>query len=343
MAVISTKNLPIPEEIRQKFPLSKDLEQKIQFEKQEIADIIEGKNSRKILIIGPCSAWPSESVIKYAQKLKPLSDQVSDKLKIVLRCYTQKPRTILGWTGAGAEPDPFAAADFLKGIEYCRQMMISVSKIGLPLADELLYLSFYPYISDLLSWGALGARSTEDPEHRNFASSLEFPVGIKNPTSGSLLIAMNSLLAAQHPHSFVLNNQQINTDGNKLSHLVLRGGRDGPNFSRKNLLEVSQLFNKAEIKNPAIVVDASHDNSLNSRGKKDYKLQESVILDTIKSMKQEKSVAQNLKGWMVESFLFPGNQKLISREKITEGQSITDACLGFEQSQRLIENIYKRL
>lgn len=335
------KTLPKAETVLSQLPLSPDLQLQVQKDQAEIKTILEGKDDRKILIIGPCSAWPKEAVIEYAKKLKPVAEKVSDKFKIVLRTYIQKPRTTIGWTGPLNQPNPYEDSDIEAGIYYCREMMIEAIKLGFPLADEALFTHNDNYFVDLLSWIAIGARSAEDQEHRIFASMIPHPVGLKNPTSGNLEIGVNSVIASQYPHTFAFNLQQIKTQGNPHAHLILRGGSGKPNCDLENILKASDLLLNKKVANPAIVVDISHDNSVDpATGKKDPLLQTEILKKVIQDIKSDEKAFTQVKGFMVESFLLDGNQNMNaveSESQLTYGKSVTDGCLGIEKTIQLIE------
>ncbi len=336
------KALPHPKEVKDILPLSDTMKSRVEKDRQEIYNILKGKDQRKLLIIGPCSAWPNTAVIEYAKKLKPLADRLSDKLKIVLRIYTQKPRTTIGWTGPLSQPDPYAKPDIEKGIFYCRKMMLDIINIGLPIADEALFTHNDGYFVDLITWIAIGARSSEDQEHRIFASMIPHPTGIKNPTSGNIPIAINSIIAAQHPHVFALHGRQVQTSGNPYSHLILRGGSSKPNYSLEHIQKSADLMNKKNITNPGIIIDLSHDNSVDPEtGKKDPLRQPLILNEIMDSISNNRNLTQMIKGFMVESFLHDGNQNLKNAKSIKEikaGLSVTDGCLGWEKTKSMITN-----
>jgi len=340
MGVVSQKRINEKKAIRE-FPLSPKYRKQIAQHRREVANIIKDKDKRLLLIVGPCSAWPYEAVFEYAALLKELEKQVSKRIKIVMRVYTQKPRTAKGWLGAIVQPDPFAKPDIERGIKYCRSLMIAVTKLGLPIADELLFTHKSAWLSDLLSWAAVGARSAEDQEHRVFASAADLPVGMKNPTVGSVEIGVNSVLAAQSWHTFFFEGRQVGTSGNPYAHLVLRGGQDGPNYSYSNIKKASKFFKKLKIKNPAIIIDASHDNS----GKNPDK-QKQVIKSVLVSRKRYPAAKKLVKGFLIESFLKDGAQKIEKLNQKTvdiDGISITDPCLGWRETEELIKYIHSKL
>jgi 3-deoxy-7-phosphoheptulonate synthase len=327
--------LPSYEEISERFPISEKLKEKVKQDRVEIEDILSGKDSRKFIIVGPCSSWPSESVIEYAKKLAPLAEKTKDVLKIIMRTYIQKPRTVAGWMGPLVQPDPFSEPHIPNGIFYCREMMIQVLEMGLPIADEILFPRCQSYFRELLSWAAIGARSSENQEHRVLASLLEFPIGVKNPTSGDISTGINSVLAAQSPNYLAVSANQLKTTGNPYAHLVLRGGGKANNVSSKDLEFATQLLQEKNIKNPSIVVDLSHDNCCDEHGKKQYKKQIDVLWSTLNTMMNDSIITSSVKGWMAESFLQEGNQKLI-KKSIIPGKSVTDECLGWEDTEKLL-------
>ncbi len=346
MNISVIKKLPSADEIISAFPLSAQGHAQIAQDRQDVKNILSGKDNRLLIVVGPCSAWPYEAVQEYADKLQKLRDELKNALKIVLRLYIQKPRTTKGWTGPVNQPDPFLPPDIEKGIAYSRKLMAEMIELGLPIADEAVFTHNARGFIELLSWVAIGARSTEDQEHRIFASAVDCAVGMKNPTSGHLDIAVNSIIAAQHPHTAVLDGHQVETGGNEYAHLVLRGGTDGPNYSRENLFKALALLKKNSVKNPAILVDASHDNC-KVNGEKKYAQQIEVVHNTLATIKDNPDLAQVVKGFMIESFIKGGAQKVESLTSETidrNGLSITDPCLSWEQTDTLLREIaeYKK-
>lgn len=343
MAYKIIKKLPAGDEISAQIPLSDNGYLSIQEHKQEIRDILSSKDNRLLLIVGPCSAWPYDAVLEYAARLLKLNAKVKDAVKIVMRVYIQKPRTIKGWTGPVNQPDPLAIPDIAKGIEYARSLMVKVVEMGLPIADEALFTHNARGFLELLSWVAIGARSSEDQEHRIFASSIDCPVGMKNPTHGSLKIAVNGVIAAQHPHYAVFDGYEVKTDGNNFVHLVLRGGDGKPNYSLEHIAQAASYLKAGKVKNPAIVVDVSHDNCLIA-GKKDYTQQSVIIQSVMASLDIMPELRPLVKGFMLESFIKPGNQNVETATTIDmEGLSITDPCIGWEQTEELINDIAKKV
>lgn len=332
------KKLPSVEEIIHEFPLSSEAQERILRDRQEIKSILAGKDDRLLVIVGPCSAWPKSAVFSYADKLLAISEQVKSRLKIIMRVYIQKPRTVKGWTGPVNQPDPLAYPDIEAGIRYTRDMMVKVVEKGLAIADEALFTHNARGFIELLSWVAIGARSTEDQEHRIFASAIDCAVGMKNPTHGALNIAINSVLAAQASHVAVLDGYEVQTNGNHYAHLVLRGNNLGPNYSIENLRTVSTLLNEHKIFNPAVIVDASHDNSI-VNGKKDFRFQPEVIKTLLAQLRQNPDIKTLVKGFMLESFLKEGSQKIDATKPEAidlNGLSITDGCIGWDTTQRLL-------
>ena len=335
------RQLPSTEEIIQAFPLSETAYEKVARDKQEVKDILAGKDNRMLVIVGPCSAWPHKATLEYAEKLRKIEEKLRDKLKLIMRVYIQKPRTHKGWTGPVTQPDPFAPADIVEGIRYARSLMVKIIEMGLPIADEAVFTHNAKGFIELLSWVAIGARSTEDQEHRIFASAIECPVGMKNPTSGSLEIGVNSIIAAQHGHTAVFHGAQVETHGNPYAHLVLRGGLDRPNYHVEDIYKAKKYLEAAKVTNPAIIVDASHDNC-KIDGAKDPLQQINVAQELLGALKLYPDLRKYVKGFMFESFLKEGCQKL---EKLTaetvdrEGLSITDPCLSWEQTEQLLQTI----
>ncbi|MCC2667257.1 MAG: aroF [Gammaproteobacteria bacterium] len=332
------KKLPSAEEVIQSIPLSIKAHKKILKDRQEINDILEGKDKRLLIIVGPCSAWPKEAVLEYAARLMSLNKKLEHALKLVMRVYIQKPRTTNGWAGPLNQPNPFLNPDIEAGIKYTRDMMIKVIELGLPIADEALFTHNAKGFLELLSWVAIGARSTEDPEHRVFASAVDCAVGMKNPTHGLVSIAINSVIAAQHPHVALMDGYEVQTAGNPHAHVVLRGGNNAPNYSIKHLNEVKTLMNAHRIINPAVIIDVSHDNCLVNE-KKDHRLQSHTIFEVVQKIKNKPDLKNLVKGFMVESFLKEGNQKIDKNYPDTidpNGLSITDPCLSWDQTEEML-------
>ncbi len=329
------RKLPSVEEIKNMFPLPEDLKKKKEQNDREIKDIILGKSDKLLLIVGPCSADRTDAVLDYAERLRRLADRVKEKIVIVPRIYTNKPRTTGdGYKGMLHQPDPHKAPDALKGLAATRYLHLEVLKnTGFSGADEMLYPEKHAYVSDLVSYVAVGARSVENQFHRLTASALDIPVGMKNPTSGDVAVMINSIMAAQHPHDFVYAGWEVKSKGNPLAHAVLRGsankyGRQLPNYHYEDLEALSETYLKANLLNPAIIVDTNHSNS----GKR-YLEQVRIAKEVMHSTRYSKTVHDMVKGLMIESYIEDGAQ---SDTGDIYGKSITDPCLGWEKTEKLI-------
>lgn len=345
MNYIRIKKLPSVEEIIQRHPLSNAGHEKIMHDRQEIKHIIEGVDKRLLMIIGPCSAWPSEAVLEYANRLAEVNELVKASLKIVMRIYIQKPRTTKGWMGPLNQPNPFAESDITAGIHYAREMMVKVVEMGLPIADECLFTHNARGFSELVSWFAIGARSSEDHEHRIFASAAACPVGMKNPTHGSLAVAVNSVVAAQHSHIAAIDGYEVKTLGNPHAHLVLRGANQTPNYSIAHIEAVKKEMLEKQVKHPAIIIDVSHDNCM-VNGKKNHQIQPDTIFQVMRDLKNRPDLCPLIKGFMVESYLKAGHQKLENYHSEINtldlnGLSITDPCLGWEETKEMLLSLAK--
>lgn len=341
MNVTIIKQLPTAEEIIQAFPLSETAHMQVARDQQEVKNIISGKDKRMIVIVGPCSAWPFDATLAYAKKLKTLEEKLKDKLKIIMRVYIQKPRTSKGWTGPINQPNPFAEPDIAEGIRYSRDIMVRIIEMGLPISDESVFTHNAKGFNELLAWVAIGARSTEDQEHRVFASCIDAPVGMKNPTSGNLEIGVNSIIAAQAKHMAVFHGAQVQTHGNPYAHLVLRGGLDQPNYHIEDLYAAKKQLEIAKVSNPAVIIDASHDNC-KVNGVKDPVQQMNVIREVLMTLREHPDLQPLVKGFMIESFIKGGCQKVekLNPETIDlDGLSITDPCLSWEQTEEILNTI----
>lgn len=336
-----TRLSPLPDEksVLTSFPLTEEIKGNITAHKAEIQAILTGADPRLLLIIGPCSAWPNTAVLEYAKRLHAATKPLLKHIKPILRVYTQKPRTTFGWKGSLLHPNPTGKPDVLQGISYCREMMLEVAKIGLPIADEILYPDLcLPYLSDLYSYGCIGARSSEHQRKRMVASGVPFPMGIKNPTSGDLTKAVQSVQVAQAPQDpFPHIGHIVTTSGNPHAHMVLRGGGRRPNYYDHVLDLAEQMMQDANVENPAIVVDASHENSMRPDGNKDHTQQISVLESVLAYRKKHTKTA--VKGIMIESFLEDGRQKTPT----VHGLSLTDPCLGWEQTNALLTSLTSHL
>lgn len=330
------KQIQIPEstEIKERLPLPKELAQIKKLRDKAISDVICGESEKLIIIVGPCSAHAEKPVLEYVERLGKLNEKVKEKLVLVPRIYTNKPRTKgVGYKGMFSQPDPSKSEDILKGILTIRDLNIkAIGVSGLAAADEMLYPANYEYVDDLLSYVAVGARSSENQLHRLTASGMDVPVGIKNPMGGSIMVLLNSIYAAQSKQVFMLNGWQVKTEGNPLTHAILRGavdsyGNDIPNFHYETVMQVIEGYAKSGLQNPAIIIDANHSNS----GKK-YKQQIRICEEVMNNRLYDADFKRNVKGFMIESFLEEGNQ---SEDKVY-GKSITDPCLGWCDTERLI-------
>ncbi len=332
--------IPSAEEIVNKAPLPASLKS-IKLERDKlVADVISGKSNKLLVIVGPCSAHEAKPVLDYVERLGKLNEKVKDKLVLVPRIYTNKPRSKgVGYKGMFSQPDPTKSEDILKGIYAIRDLNIkAIEASGLAAADEMLYPENIYYVEDLLSYIAVGARSSENQMHRLVASGIDVSVGVKNPMSGSVLVLLNSIYAAQSGQTFKLNGWQVKTGGNPLAHAILRGAVDGygndiPNFHYETVMQVADGYAKSGIKNPAIIIDANHSNS----GKK-FKQQIRICEEVMQNRNYDSDFKNIVKGFMIESFLEEGNQK----EDIVYGKSITDACLGWNDTERLILDIAEK-
>lgn len=336
--MIFKRKLPIPKEIKEQYPLTAELAQVKARRDKEIADVFTGKSGKMVLIIGPCSADREDAVLEYCERLAKLQEAVSDKLVLIPRVYTNKPRTTGdGYKGLLHQPDPRKISDMLEGVIAIRRLHTNVlANTGLPTADEMLYPDNYRYLSDLLSYVAVGARSVENQEHRLTSSGIDIPVGMKNPTSGDISVMLNSIMAAQHPHTFIYRGWEVDTTGNPLAHAILRGyvnkhGESMPNYHFEELERLYNAYTAKGLQNMALIVDANHANS----GKK-YQEQPRICKEVLHSCRHSGEIKSMVKGFMVESYLEPGCQKIGDG---VYGKSITDPCLGWEETIRLVQDI----
>lgn len=333
--------LPIPREIREEMPLSAEAATRKPAFDAAVVDALTGVSERRLLIIGPCSADREDSVLDYASRLAKLAERVSERLVVIPRVYTNKPRTTgTGYKGLLHNPDPEGDDNMLDGIKAMRRMHLRVAEeTGMFTADEMLYPSNYQYLIDVLSYIAVGARSVENQEHRLVASGVSMPVGMKNPTGGSINVMLNSIFAAQQQHTFIFRNWEVQTSGNPLAHSVLRGyvGLDGinyPNYHYEQLVRLAERYTTERYQNPAVVVDCNHDNS----GKRPFE-QARICAEVLDSAARSPEVARLVRGFMVESYLEDGNQPVGGG---VYGRSITDPCIGWERTERLVLDIAER-
>ena len=336
------KKLPTPAEIRKELPLPAELVRIKEARDAEIRDVLTGKSNKFLVIIGPCSADNEDSVCDYVNRLAKVNEKVKDKLILVPRIYTNKPRTTgEGYKGITSQPDPEKKPDFLAGLMAMRKMHIrAIKETGLTAADEMLYPENWGYVSDILSYVAIGARSVEDQQHRLTVSGFDVAAGMKNPTSGDLSVMLNSVTAAQHPHHFIYRGNDVETSGNDLAHTILRGGVNQygqtiPNYHYEDLIHLSALYAKKDLKNPAIIIDANHSNS-----NKQYKEQIRIVSEVLHSRNYNPDLKKLVKGVMIESYLLEGRQDI--SDHMTPGCSITDPCLGWEDTERLIYEIAEK-
>ena len=338
MNMIFERKLPIPQEVKALYPLSENLAEIVDKRAKEISDIFTGKTDKLVLVIGPCSADNEESVLDYISRLRTIQDKVEDKIFIIPRIYTNKPRTTGdGYKGMLHQPDPNEKPDMYKGIVAIRELhMRAIKETGFSCADEMLYPENYRYLNDILAYVAVGARSVENQQHRLVASGLDIPVGMKNPTSGDISVMMNSITAAQHKHTFLYRGWEVHSQGNPLAHAILRGyvnkyGQSMPNYHYEDLVSLAQVYNESGLLNPALIIDTNHANS----GKK-YLEQVRIAKEVLQSCRHDADVKKLVKGFMIESYIEDGSQKI--GESIY-GKSITDPCLGWEKTERLIYDL----
>ena len=336
------RKLPIPQEVKKEFPLTEHMKQVKAARDEAINAVFDGSSDKFILIVGPCSADHSEPVLEYISRLRKVQEQVSDKIIIIPRIYTNKPRTTgQGYKGMLHQPDPEDKPDMYTGIVSIRQLHLAALRdYDFSCADEMLYPDNHRYLSDLLSYVAVGARSVENQQHRLTASGVGIPVGMKNPTGGDLSVMMNAIVAAQSSHTFIYRGWEVTSAGNPYTHAILRGyldgaGRSVSNYHYEDLLRVEELYEKSNLTNPSIIVDTNHNNS----GKK-YLEQIRIAKDIVHSRNQNGDIKRLVKGLMIESYLEDGACKA---EEHIFGKSITDPCLGWEKTEQLILDIADKL
>lgn len=335
MGIKYISNLPSPEEIIAKYPLREDLKGKKKDFDKAIADVFTGKSDKFLAVIGPCSADNEDSVLDYVTRLAKVADEIKDKIIVIPRVYTNKPRTNGdGYKGLLHQPDPEKKPNVHEGLVAIRKMHLRVvEETGMFTADEMLYPDNLGYLDDVLSYIAVGARSVENQQHRLTSSGAEVPVGMKNPTSGDMSVMLNAIYAAQQSHEFIYRNYEIKTDGNPLAHAILRGavnkhGQCLPNYHYEDLKLLHDLYLERDIVNPAVIVDANHSNS-----NKKYKEQVRIVKEVLHSMRYSDEIRNFVKGVMIESYIEEGNQKI---EEHIYGKSITDPCLSFDDSKKLL-------
>lgn len=342
MGMTVNVQLPLPADLKKEHPLPKEIREIKSKRDHEIRDIFTGISDKFIVIVGPCSADNEDAVCEYVLRLAKVNEKVSDRLMIIPRIYTNKPRTTgAGYKGMLHQPEPDRAPDLLAGITAIRKMHIRVIKESfLTGADEMLYPENRSYLDDILSYEAIGARSVENQQHRLTASGMDIPIGMKNPTSGDFSVMLNSVLAAQNGHRFIYRTMDVTTEGNDLAHVILRGGVDKygtciPNYHYEDLMRLLEMYQKMELKNPAAIIDTNHSNS-----NKKYKEQIRIASEILHSRNYNPELKKLIKGIMIESYLEEGCQN-IGSERIY-GKSITDPCLGWEDTERLIYEIAEK-
>lgn len=336
------RKLPVPKEIKQQMPLTQKGTEIKKKRDEKIASVFTGESDKFLLIIGPCSADREEPVLDYVSRLARVQEEVKDKIIIIPRIYTNKPRTTgEGYKGMLHQPDPSKKPDMLEGIMAIRSLHVkAIDEIGITCADEMLYSDNYRYLSDLLSYVAVGARSVENQGHRLTSSGIDVPVGMKNPTSGDFTIMLNSIIAAQSSHTFIYRGWEVESKGNPLAHAILRGSVNKysmakPNYHYEDLIRLYQMYSEKNLQNMAVIVDANHSNS-----NKQYLEQIRICNEVLHSMRHSKEINSFVKGFMIESYIEDGAQK---NEEGIYGKSITDPCLGWEKSKELIYSIADQL
>ena len=336
------RKLPIPMEIKSLYPITAEMEQIKKERDDEIKKIFTGESDKMLVVIGPCSADAEEPVLDYIGRLRVLQDKIKDKILIVPRIYTGKPRTTGdGYKGMVHQPDPEGKPDLLKGIITIRELhMRALKETGFTCADEMLYPENYRYLNDILSYVAIGARSVENQQHRLASSGFDIPVGMKNPTGGDISVMMNSITAAQHAHAFIYRGWEVQSKGNPLAHAILRGyvderGNSYPNYHYEDLARLNEIYQKSGLANPAVIIDTNHANS----GKK-YLEQIRIAKDVLHSRTHNDDIKKLVKGFMIESYIEDGCQKI---GEGVYGKSITDPCLGWEKTEKLLLDMADRI
>lgn len=342
MGINYIEKLSSPEELKEKYPVTAKIKQIKEERDLEIKNILSGKSDKFLLIIGPCSADSEDSVLDYVKRLAIVQEKVKDKIFIIPRVYTNKPRTTgKGYKGMLHQPNVLGKEDMKNGLEAIRKLHIDVvSQTGLTSADEMLYPENFEYLSDILSYVAIGARSVEDQHHRMTASGFNMPAGMKNPTSGDLSVMLNSIMAAQCSHKFIYRGWEVQTEGNDYAHAVIRGyvnkhGQSLPNYHYEDLLALNESYSSKNLKNPAVIVDTNHSNS----GKK-YEEQIRISKEILNSRNRSPEIKKLVKGLMIESYLEDGSCTI---ENKLYGKSITDPCLGWDKSEKLIYDLAQML
>lgn len=336
------RRLAIPAEVKEQYPVTGKVSKIVEEKRAEVKAVFEGRSNKMILIIGPCSADREDAVLDYMGRLVTVQEKVKDKILLVPRIYTNKPRTTgEGYKGLLHQPDPNQKPDMFKGLVACRRLhMKAVEETGFVFADEMLYPDNYQYLDDILGYVAVGARSVENQEHRLVASGIEVPVGMKNPTSGDYAVMMNAIQAAQHQHTFIYRGWEVHSGGNNTAHAILRGstnkhGNNQQNYHYEDLIRLCDAYASRELANPAAIIDTNHSNS----NKKPLE-QPRIVMDVLNSMAHSEDIRKFVKGFMIESYIEDGCQKI---GEGVYGKSITDPCLGWEKSEKLIYDIADKL
>lgn len=331
------EKVPSPKELKEELGLSLELVEKIKNYREQIYNILKGKDNRKIFLIGPCSIHNSNEAIEYAKKFKELHDKVKDKIFLLMRVYLEKPRTVVGWKGFINDPYLDGSCNVNDGLKLGMKLLIDITEIGVPISTEFLEFVVYPYIEDLVSWASIGARTVESQVHREMVSGLGIPIGFKNSTNGSIQAAINAIISASNPHSFIGIDEngdlaKICTKGNSNCVLILRGGETGPNYEEEFVRETLSRLDESGL-NDKVIIDCSHGNSL-----RDYKKQSLVFRDVLYQMKSNSKIV----GLMVESNLEEGKQA-IEIENLKKGVSVTDSCISFSEAEKLVNEAYEQL
>lgn len=342
MGIKYIEELSTPQKLKEKYPVTTKVKEIKEKRDLKIKNILAGKSEKFLLIIGPCSADCEESVLEYTKRLSDINEKVKNKIFIIPRVYTNKPRTTgKGYKGMLHQPDLLGKENMKNGLEAIRKLHIDVAeKTGLTSADEMLYPENYEYLSDILSYVAIGARSVEDQHHRMTASGFDVPAGIKNPTSGDISVMLNSIMAAQNSHKFIYRGWEVETTGNDYSHAILRGyvnkfGQSLPNYHYEDLIRLNENYMKMGLKNPAVIIDTNHSNSA-----KKFEEQIRISKEIMNNRNSSKSIKELVKGLMIESYLEDGSCNI---EERVYGKSITDPCLGWEKTEKLILDLYKMI
>ncbi|MEM6393852.1 MAG: 3-deoxy-7-phosphoheptulonate synthase [Planctomycetota bacterium] len=343
--VLGLTPLRSPSELEAELPASPSALEAVAGARQAIQDIMMGKDSRLLVVVGPCSIHDTDAALEYAGRLRGLADRVSDRMLVVMRAYFEKPRTTLGWKGLINDPHLDGTFDMQTGLRRARKLLIDIAELGLPTGTELLEPITPQFLDDLLAWAAVGARTTESQTHRQMASGLSMPVGFKNATNGNLQVALDAMQAARHPHHFLGINEEgrtcvVATRGNAFGHVILRGGADRPNYDPGNVADAAAALRKADL-NPLLMVDCSHANSEKQHAR------QTVVWESI--IEQRRAAGDDgaggcpIIGAMIESFLEEGNQKLSDPTALKYGVSVTDACVGWDATERMLIEGYERL